>query len=574
MTQSTRILCFGDSITKAYAACLEGRMTTKLCQNSTVFNRGVAGSTTEDALSKLSESMELVPDIVIVGFGMNDQGIGEMEGKRVSPGQFAKNLRTMIEEFEESGARVFLLTFNPVYGSVSCKANRSAEKYNTVIRKVARESCVRIVDVHRAWKERFDPYSKGLCDGCHPNAEGVNLYCEKILEVLQRKSQIILWQYNGNPCACNYHCPYCQYEEQKGHFFQGPIGRWHEAFKNSFGNQHLVFYFGHGEPMVGKAWFDVVNMIGDEPNWEMRCISNLSVSLNRLLFSRVAREGRLNINASFHPTETSIECFLKKLWQCRDAGIEAPVVYTMYPPFFERFHEDVMKFTEHKFLVHVRRFRGEYEGKMYPEAYTHSEINELARYCDDITIKYMLSDEPTDGKPSWTGTDFCLVDKDGNVGYCDDYPTNRFAFGNVFEGNVALNQRPEPFPRAHVSDGTVDGVANICEIGYPQLEGNHILHFSQMGGVYRTGKGVHYKNLYTDFTNSWIRAQFRMPARNWKDAWCVWRASAGSFLSRVERLGHALYPQRFNYRRDFSLHDLGKALGMTLRRRFLSQSDR
>lgn len=556
MSVEERIACFGDSLTNIYFDVFKRRYVDAFPDTDASFlNAAVNGDTTDVALSRLDRVLEFAPTTVLVCFGMNDQALGPILYDKVPPKRFHGNLVKMIDAIESAGARVLLLTLNPLEGGFGTADNLSVSRYNGVIRDVCREKWVRLVDVHRLWLERVGDSDQGFePDGFHPNSVGAVVYGDAIVRVIQRRSQIILWQYNGNPCACNYRCPYCQYAEQKGQHFQGPIEKWRDAFRRTFGNRHLVFYFGHGEPMVGKAWFDVVDMVGSEPNWEMRCISNISPSLDRLLDSAVAREGRLNINASFHPTETTFDKFLAKLLQCREAGIEVPVVYTMYPPFLERLERDVEEFAKHGFIVHVRRFRGMFEGRVYPAAYSDEDMIKLARYCDDVTIKYMLSMEPTNGKLSWTGADFCLIDGQGNVGYCDDYWPKEFSFGNIFEENVRLNLDAEPFPREpFVSDGTVDGVANICEIGYPQLEKNHILHFSGMGGVYRTKNGVHYENLDTDFHDRRNRCRLRMPVRNVSDACAILRYGEGGWRERMQRVASCAFPGEFTQLDEFSI---------------------
>ncbi len=142
--------------------------------------------------------------------------------------------------------------------------------------------------------------------------------------------------------------------------------------------------------MIGKKFYDVLEMVGGEPNWGVRMTSNISVRLDKLIGTRVAREGRLNINASFHAHMVKRERFLKQAIFLREHGIEVPVIYVMYPPLLEQFEDDFQFFDTHNFLVHVRRFRGMYEGKAYPEAYTDEERQFIAKYCDDATIKYML----------------------------------------------------------------------------------------------------------------------------------------------------------------------------------------
>jgi len=537
MENPCKILCFGDSLTRGYAPVFEERFKQKFADiNATIINAGVGGETSRDGLQRLPRLLEEQPQVVLIGFGMNDQAKG------ITIIELANNLSQMISAFENIGARIQLLTMNPVQGS-----NSRVNLYNQTIKDVAHEKRVRIIDVNSLWKREIKPQSKGLRDGCHPNELGNELYCKALLRMIDRRSTIILWQYNGNPAQCNYKCQYCIYDGGKlqiGHHFQGTIEKWRNAIKDTFGNQHLVLYFGHGEPMIGKRWFDVVEMVGDEPNWEMRVISNISPPLTRLLNSRVARDGRLNINASFHPTQTTKEKFLDKLLQCRECGIEVPIVYTLWPPFFERFEDDFKFFSKHNFLIHVRRFRGSYKNEWYPQSYTEEERRFVAQYADDITIKYMLAMEPTDGKLSWAGVDFMIMDNKGNIGYCDDYNTNKHTFGNIFEKNVKLYIEPQPFPKVNVSDGTVDGVASILELGYEQLEKNHIIHFSRKGGVYHTPNGILYKNMYTNFDDPRVRAEYCFPPRNFIDSYHILRCTKRNWNSKRNQIMQIILPER------------------------------
>lgn len=539
MENPAKILCFGDSLTVGYVPLLEEWFKRDFPEvDVTIIDRGIGGETSRDAIHRLPQITNEQANVVLVGFGMNDQAKG------ITTLELARNLSRMITEIRLKGARVLLLTPNPV----RCESGNSrVDVYCQVIRDVAREHNVRIADIHLEWKRRFRPFEKGLRDNIHPNDVGYQLYCEVLLRIIPRTSTIVLWQYNGAPCKCNYSCPYCTYDPGKraGDHFVGPIERWHEAFGRVFGDQHLVFYFGHGEPMIGKNWFDVVEMIGSEPNWEMRVISNVSPKLSRLLESRVAKEGRLNINASFHPTETTRERYLAKLLECRDAGIEVPVVYTLWPPFFDRFEKDFAVFDEHNFLVHVRRFKGRYNNRTYPAAYTEDQRRLIARYADSGTIKYMLRNELTAGKLSWAGVDFMTIDNQGNVGYCDDYPAYRFSFGNVLQGNVRLLDHPAPFPPGSgISDGTVDGVACILELGYRQLRGNQILDFARQGDVYHTEGGVYYGNMHTDFGDPRVRAEYRFPPRDIVDCYYILKSRGRSFESRAQQVCEFVLPNR------------------------------
>lgn len=510
MENPCKILCFGDSLTVGYAPTFEEHFKQTFPDiDATIINAGVGGETSRDGLRRLPKLLEERPQVVLIGFGMNDQAKG------VSTVELANNLSQMISSFEKVGARVLLLTMNPIAGRPNGSGNARIDAYNQVIKDVAYEKRIRIVNVSSLWKREIKPWHKGLKDAVHPNELGYEVYYKALLRVVSRRSIIILWQYNGNPCECNYACPYCSYDPrtQKGHYFRGTIEGWRQSFKSAFGNQHLVFYLAHGEPMIGERFYDVLEMVGDEPNWEVRMTSNISVPLDRLVGTRVAREGRLNVNASFHPTQTKIDDFLRQVLFLREHGIEVPIIYVMWPPFFKRFEQDFEVFNKHRVLVYIFRFQGVFKGKRYPQAYTEEERQFMVRYMDDAMIKYILSFESSFNKPTWSGVDFMIMDNEGNVGYTDAFTPNRYCLGNIFEGTLRLLSEPRPFP-GRTSDHTVDGVANFLELNYRQLEGNNVIAFARQGGVYHTPGGVFYKNMYTDFNNPRVRAEYRFPPRN------------------------------------------------------------
>jgi lysophospholipase L1-like esterase len=540
-----RILCFGDSLTKGYVPFLIDELSKTPSTESEyeIINAGIGGETIGDGVKRIENCLKLKPSVVIIGFGMNDQA------RDVSSVKFIENYKRIISKIEETKARVLILTINPVVGSYSGQANKKIDFYNQLIKNVAYEEKLQIVEINAFWKREFKKSSIGLYDTCHPNREGYKLYADVIAKYLERDKTIILWQYNGNPAFCNYRCEYCTYDSgkgQKGHHFEGDICLWKKAFKENFGNKKLVFYFGHGEPILGEKWADILELIGNEQNWEMRVISNISISLKEILNSKVAKEKRLNINASFHPTQISKELFLKKLLECRDAGIEVPVVYTLWPPFFNRLEDDIAFFSENNFLVHVRRFKGIFKGINYPDGYTEKERRLIAKYSDKATIKYMLSDEPSGGKLSWTGYDFCIVDNTGNVGLCDDFRTDQYCFGNLFKNSIKMLFCPTPFPYKVVSDGTVDGVANFCELNYSQLTNNHIIDFSSQGNVYRNKKGqIVYGNGKLDFDDPKVRAEYRFPPRNLEDCYYVLKYKERSLLLRFREIVKFIFPSIF-----------------------------
>ena len=529
MENPCKIIFFGDSITKEYTPIFEKVLRKEYPDiQLEVINAGVRGETSRDGLKRIDQLVDESPQVVVIGFGMNDWRKG------VSKREFKRNLCKMVDRFEAIGARVLLVTINPSTEGVRWGTNKTVDEYSCIVREIALEKRIKIADVNSLWKREIKPARRGLRDAIHPNSLGYEIICKALMHVVPRRNTVVLWQYNGHEAKCNYRCPYCYYIglHHPSDMFFGTIEQWHAGFKRSFGNQHLVFYLAFGEPTLGGAFYDIVEMVGSEPNWELRITSNVSQPMKELVRSRVAREGRLHINASFHPLAVSREEFLKKILFLREHGIEVPIVYVMYPPFLKRFESDIAVFSgQYNFVVHVRRFQGIYKGKEYPYAYTDEERRLIAKYSDDGMIKYMLNQQHNTGDLTYSGLHFFVVDNVGNVGYdsnvFEPYTKYRCIFGNILQGNFRPLFEPGPYPGWR--EGTVDGVANLVEAGYHELEGNNVLSFARQGGVYHTDNGVFYKNLHTDFTDSRIRAEYNFPPRNAKDAyftlvhWCSQR---------------------------------------------------
>ena len=102
------ILAIGDSMTAGYGVPAESSYPAQLEQelkkrgfDYTVVNMGVTGSTTTQAMGRMTRAMALQPDIVIIQLGGNDAGQG------IPRNVSRENLRIMIERFKPGGAQIF-----------------------------------------------------------------------------------------------------------------------------------------------------------------------------------------------------------------------------------------------------------------------------------------------------------------------------------------------------------------------------------------------------------------------------------------------------------------------------------
>jgi len=494
MENPCKLIFFGDSIVKEYTPKIEKILKNKYPEiEFTIINAGISGETSRDGLLRIQELLDKKPNVIVIGFGMNDWRKG------VDKNEYNLNLTKMVDLFENIGTRVILTTVSPSYNFDNKKYNNKVDEYSEVIREIAYKKRIKIADINALWKREISPVQNGLRDELHPNKKGYDSICESLMYVIPRRNTTILWQYNSREAKCNYRCPYCYYIGLHSPVdkFHGKIEQWHEAFLNSFGKQHIYFYMAFGEPIIGKNFFEILDMVGNEPNWEGRITSNISILeyLKRIVNSKAAKEGRFHINGSFHPCMTTREKFLNKLLFLRDNGIEPSIVYVAYPKYFSHFVEDIEEFSKHGFITHVRTFQGKYKGKLYPQSYTEEEYKIVSFFMDSGSIKYMLNLYDTKNHYTFSGFHFFIINETGKVGYDSNCFRGKYKgiFGNILDGSFKPPLLPTRYPCP--LERTVDGVANIIDAGYKELEGNHVIHFAKQGGVYKNSEGeVIFKN--------------------------------------------------------------------------------
>ena len=531
MENPCKIIFFGDSITKDYSPKFEKMLRSKYPEiKLTTINSGFIGETSRDGLQRLQQLVDQKPDIVIIGFGMNDwrKGIARKEYK--------KNLIKMLEAFENTGARVIINTVPPSYDFKKHRYNCQVDQYSEAVREISHERRIKIADINALWKRELRRPQKALRDDIHPNSRGYDLICKSLMWVVPRSNTTVLWQYNGSEAKCNYRCPYCYYlglHSPKDNSF-GSIEEWRKSLKRCFRKQHLIVYLGFGEPTLGKMFPEIVTMFEHESNWELRIISNLDTKSVRLAAdSGLAQDNRFHIVGSFHPCMTTKEKYLEKLLFFRSKGIEVPSVYVGYPPYLEDFEKNVIFFRSHGFLIHVRRMQGVYKNNLYPYAYTEHERKMLAKYMDDGMLRYMHAGLSSHGDLSFSGFHFFVMDNVGNLGFDTNifmpYTKFRCIFGNLHQNNFSPLLLPGPYPGTF--EGTDDGIANVIHHGYKELTGNHVESFAKQGGVYKDENGkVVYGNEFINFDDPKVRAKYNFPPRNIQDSFAIMRYSKASVI--------------------------------------------
>lgn len=542
MENPCKIIVFGDSIAKGLVPYLRKFLLKKYKDyDIEILNRGISSETSKDGLLRVKKIVNENPTVAIINFGMNDWRKG------ISPNEFEKNLKKIVKKLLKAKIRPILVTITPDYNGTTYRfsqknkrgTSKEIVKYNKIVRKVSEEKRVRIADAYSYWIESIKPPQKGLEDAIHPNIKGYQIIVKSVLPVLTRTQYLILWQFHGRFALCNYACPYCYYPTSvnKNLDFNFTMKKWEGIFEKHFGDKKTVFYFSYGEPTVQPRFYEILEMISHHKNWEVKLTTNLSVPPDKLMKTKIAKEQRLNINASFHPTQVSIDKFLKQLAILRKNNIEPSIVYVMWPPQIDDLEEKYMPvFRKHGYVIHIRAFRGLYKGKKYPGAYTKEEWIKTAKYMDEANLKYMLGEVNGLGRRSCIGMTHLLVDNFGNVEMCDSYVGNGH-YGNIFDDSFKLDLEPKPFP-GPIPLAAVDDVADYVELGYKDLIGNNVLAYARQGGVYKDKNGkIRYPFEHTNFKNNKVKEKLtRVPepevkASNfWLNLTWIWEHFIISFI--------------------------------------------
>jgi len=210
------IFMFGDSTTaprgsvKVYAERVQTALQ-GIGSSLSVYNAGVPSNTTVQALKRLKqEVLAYKPRVVVMQFGINDSAVDvwrnpPMTAPRFSLEAFLENYRSIITATQKQGAKVILMTTNPLrwtsklrelYGKQPYNADAedgfeslNLTNYNAALRKLATELKVPLVDVHAAYPA-FAAKNKTtveamLTDGMHPGDLGHQLVAELLVPVIR-----------------------------------------------------------------------------------------------------------------------------------------------------------------------------------------------------------------------------------------------------------------------------------------------------------------------------------------------------------------------------------------------------
>ncbi|MBU4590010.1 MAG: 4Fe-4S cluster-binding domain-containing protein [Candidatus Omnitrophica bacterium] len=173
---------------------------------------------------------------------------------------------------------------------------------------------------------------------------------------------------------CNYRCTYCFLA---GKWDQGAkenrypgikkwLDVWGKIFKK-YGECHI--HFSGGEPFTYPDFFDFIVYLSGMSTLEFS--TNLSFDVD--YFIRKLDPGKVRLNPSYHPEFADFDRFLKDALLLIDANFPVSVSFVAYPPHLKMMNDLRREFTKKNITFIVQPFRGEFEHRVYPDAYTESE---------------------------------------------------------------------------------------------------------------------------------------------------------------------------------------------------------
>jgi len=194
--RSLKIIVFGDSISTGADATnpkftffekFKNRLEKKFPESKiTLENGATGGDRTVEGLVRLEEKvLNRKPELVLVGFGMNDNNIDS-----VTPKEFSKNLKSIVKKIKnKTGADVILFSAfppNPKWKFGSENMN----KFARITKKAALETKSAYADVYSIWmnalkrKEPSDLLGNNIN---HPNDFGHWIYSQAFKLILKKQ---------------------------------------------------------------------------------------------------------------------------------------------------------------------------------------------------------------------------------------------------------------------------------------------------------------------------------------------------------------------------------------------------
>ena len=254
-------------------------------------------------------------------------------------------------------------------------------------------------------------------------------------ETRMAKDNLIIWNLTR---SCNFQCPYCYFPHDASPVkVQFPLEKL-ESFLASTGKEWVIGMTG-GEPFLYPGFLDICERL--TRNHIIRIDTNLSL-LNRVreFTERIDPARVRDLYVSLHIEERErkggVETFIEAANLLKEKGFIFKVNYVLHPNLVSRFAQDKEFYGGRGVELTPRPFKGIFENKVYPTAYS-DEAKAHFKGFEDAGKKMVFNFQ---GVPCEGGRSFIRLDPDGAVFRCSG---DRTVLGNLND-SVTLNTEAEP----------------------------------------------------------------------------------------------------------------------------------
>jgi len=243
---------------------------------------------------------------------------------------------------------------------------------------------------------------------------------------------------------CNFRCPFCWFNDKweemdklnRYKSVEELVSVWRKVY-DKYGECHIMIT--GGEPTLYPNFIELISELSKIHT--IKVTSQLSTDM--YTFARKLNPERVELDMNFHPFESKLEPFIRKVLYLKQRGFRGGVCYLAYPPQMGKIFYYKEKFEEKGINFALAAFWGVYQGKRYPESYTEEEKEMMKPFLgDSARVLYHLEGKKTKGKLCRAGFSYASIKADGKVTRCG--PLSDKPIGNLFDKDFSLFDKPMP----------------------------------------------------------------------------------------------------------------------------------
>jgi 3-deoxy-D-manno-octulosonate 8-phosphate phosphatase KdsC-like HAD superfamily phosphatase len=237
--------------------------------------------------------------------------------------------------------------------------------------------------------------------------------------------------YRGLIRSCNYHCPYCPFRKSDSNLAEDKNALKKFCAKvSSIGNNLTIMIVPHGEAMIHDYYHKAISDLCKQENVSIvGCQTNLSFDVEKFADAMKGGVSKISLWCTFHPSQISVEDFLKQCEKLIQHGIRFCVGSVGHPadiPMIQKLRESLSE--------EIYMWINAQEG--LPREYTKEEI--VALSCIDPLFNLELQNQIADANVCIAGRKSIFVRGNGDVFACN---ISKVKLGNIYTSEKLISEK-------------------------------------------------------------------------------------------------------------------------------------